>query len=591
MSGWGQRPRDDGSRASERQLSERKQRDAGAVSGSALGGGFADGHFALVEDLLASTEANDDQNENSFQSNETWDGFGEGGGCRGGGGGISGGLPFFGLLPWQKGPDLGAGGGAGGLGFGDSLGGKSLGGQSLGGAEKREFLIYKQGRSHGGFGLGASAGGGGGGGGRGTAVGREEEKLLDIEHEGRIRRPYIFDCTYSHDRCLDMITNTVSSLRSVCLIVDHSDAMGDATQAFRPTPYQSVRHALSTSFFSRFFEQSPLSELSVLLMTNRTAHTLSPPSNSAAKLNELMGLFTEAPRGDCSLQTALEKAQSIIDCARPHFSREVLIVFGSNNTVDAGNIFDTLALLVKRKTRVSVVSLSPELYILKKIAAQTGGQHIVCTNAENLRNVLSAHAVPQKSDDTHSAPMVALDGHSKSNERKAKFSLLEIGFPEQKIMSTAYLCVCHNQLKFEGYDCPRCQCRTCSIPSICKSCGLSLATNLDISKCQSMAAFVLPFLPLPRGRETCESCWRPILSGGGQCCRCHGFFCFECDVFIHDVLNLCPGCVQLELLQTQRVSPPPVRPLIKVPPSAADHKLYSAIIDAEKSRNRNMTII
>jgi hypothetical protein len=33
--------------------------------------------------------------------------------------------------------------------------------------------------------------------------------------------------------------------------------------------------------------------------------------------------------------------------------------------------------------------------------------------------------------------------------------------------------------------------------------------------------------------------------GVSQCPRCQGYYCIDCDLFVHEVLNTCPGCCLL----------------------------------------------
>lgn len=53
---------------------------------------------------------------------------------------------------------------------------------------------------------------------------------------------------------------------------------------------------------------------------------------------------------------------------------------------------------------------------------------------------------------------------------------------------------------------------------------------------------------------SCFSCARIFESGGGQCPLCTDSFCFDCDIFAHDTLKLCPGCCKYKLSRQQGIS-------------------------------------
>ncbi|RXG57435.1 hypothetical protein Avbf_07811 [Armadillidium vulgare] len=56
------------------------------------------------------------------------------------------------------------------------------------------------------------------------------------------------------------------------------------------------------------------------------------------------------------------------------------------------------------------------------------------------------------------------------------------------------------------------------------------------------------------GRTTCRCCVVGIVRDGScfgllplapvfQCPKCNQIFCFDCDIFLHDSVHSCPGCV------------------------------------------------
>ena len=61
--------------------------------------------------------------------------------------------------------------------------------------------------------------------------------------------------------------------------------------------------------------------------------------------------------------------------------------------------------------------------------------------------------------------------------------LMMMGFPTRlPDASPQSFCVCHNELKSEGYICPRCQAKICDIPTDCDICGLMIVSSPHLAR-------------------------------------------------------------------------------------------------------------
>lgn len=67
----------------------------------------------------------------------------------------------------------------------------------------------------------------------------------------------------------------------------------------------------------------------------------------------------------------------------------------------------------------------------------------------------------------------------------ANFSadLMMMGFPTRlPETSPLSLCVCHSQLKNEGFLCPRCKAQVCDVPTDCDVCGLMIVSSPHLAR-------------------------------------------------------------------------------------------------------------
>ena len=61
--------------------------------------------------------------------------------------------------------------------------------------------------------------------------------------------------------------------------------------------------------------------------------------------------------------------------------------------------------------------------------------------------------------------------------------LMMMGFPTRLPDTSApALCVCHSELRSEGFLCPRCSAKVCDVPTDCDICGLMIVSSPHLAR-------------------------------------------------------------------------------------------------------------
>eukprot|EP00440_Ansanella_granifera_P040062 gb/GFBE01043453.1/.p1 GENE.gb/GFBE01043453.1/~~gb/GFBE01043453.1/.p1 ORF type:complete len:248 (+),score=28.86 gb/GFBE01043453.1/:1-744(+) len=245
-----------------------------------------------------------------------------------------------------------------------------------------------------------------------------------------------------------------------------------------------------------------------------------------------------------SVVAGLQRAMDGLEGAPPYGTREVLLLFASMSTCDLQDLTVEGAVekLAERKIRVSVVSLSPEIFALKRTCVDTGGRFDVALNAHHFKELLMSHTC---------APACTTRGLAPR--------LVRMGFPPQvqrEAHSPQEACACHLEVRPQLFICPQCKGRMCSLPSRCKLCELPLVSA------PLLARAFRSVVPLPRFQASdaaaggqlrgivCKGCRLAIEGRGRSCPSCKGSFCEVCDSFVHSILRQCPGCLEQGIERT-----------------------------------------
>ena len=381
-------------------------------------------------------------------------------------------------------------------------------------------------------------------------------------------------------------------IRHLLLVIDLSTAM--AEKDLRPTRHLlTLRYA--QEFVTEFFEQNPISQLGIIGMRDGLAIRISDISgNPSDHITKLQGLRTEEPKGQPSLQNALEMARAALFHAPTHTTREVLMIFGSLLSSDPDDIHATISALVNAKITVSVIGLAAQVAICHTLVTRTNPSispsetYNVALNEQHYRDLFMRATTPPTTARAKDA-----------EEEASKSSLLMMGFPSRIVDQAPTLCACHSKPTRGGYLCSRCQSKVCSLPTQCPACGLTLILSTHLARsyhhlfplrnwkevswsraqaspqtscfgCQTLfpvrpasSSHVRQGLGLAEQRSkmslsTTRGTPKPpphmpkpsnsgvSESGRYECetCGCH--FCIDCDVFSHEVVHNCPGCQSRE---------------------------------------------
>ena len=384
-------------------------------------------------------------------------------------------------------------------------------------------------------------------------------------------------------------------IRHLLLVLDLSTAMSE--KDLRPTRYLlTLRYAIA--FVTEFFEQNPISQLGIIGTRDGLALTISPLSgNPNDHISNIQKLHEQEPKGQPSLQNALDMARAALFHAPTHTTREVLILFGSLLSSDPGDIHTTISALVSSHITVAIIGLAAQVAICLTLANRTNPSlppsqtYNVALNEIHYRDLLMRATTPPTTP------------HSSAKDSGAKSSLLMMGFPSRIVDPSPTLCACHSRTTRGGYLCSRCSSKVCSLPTQCPACGLTLILSTHLARSYHHLFPLTNWQEVSwtrasgSGQKVCFGCQIPFPerpaslrrqstyggqnydrmslaisrsqlqppkaahtsnankdgvseSGRYECKICERFFCIDCDVFAHEVVHNCPGCQCREGLQS-----------------------------------------
>ncbi|EGG22647.1 TFIIH subunit [Cavenderia fasciculata] len=315
--------------------------------------------------------------------------------------------------------------------------------------------------------------------------------------------------------------------RHVCLVIDLSKSL--EIHDLKPNRHQAVLIA-AENFIKEFFDQNPISQLSLIITKNSKAEKISDLSSNPNRHIQLLKMVSSTIEGDPSIQNSLDVSIATLSYVPKYGSREVIFIYSSLTTCDPGDLSKTITTLKNENIRVSFVHLAAELYVCRHISDATNGTMKVIETEHHLNEALILHCQPP--------PTIG----------KVEAALVEMGFPQQHTSQTPMMCVCHEQFKYVGYTCPRCQSKFCELPTDCQICGLSLVSSPHLARSYHHLFQVPIFREVnPKSIQPnlkCYGCLLPIkpnyLNYG--CPRCKKIFCFDCDQVVHESIHNCPGC-------------------------------------------------
>ncbi|AMD21198.1 HEL082Cp [Eremothecium sinecaudum] len=332
-------------------------------------------------------------------------------------------------------------------------------------------------------------------------------------------------------------------IRTLILVIDCSEAMTE--RDLRPNRYaMTIQYAID--FVHDFFDQNPISQIGIVVMRNGVAHLASQVSgNPQEHIEALKMIRKQEPKGNPSLQNALEMARGLLLHVPSHCTREILIVFGALSTTDPGDIHQTIASLAQERIRTRVIGLSAQVAICKELCKETNygdnSYYGVILNETHFKDLFTVAVTP--------LPV---------NKLNKGYTLIKMGFPTRIFEDTLSFCTCHSKLVYGGYFCPNCKSKVCSLPTVCPCCDLMLILSTHLARSYHHLMPLKIFQEVPVAvqfpTQNCFSCQKKfstlrnhktqelLTSSRYRCEECSRDFCIDCDVFIHEILHNCPGC-------------------------------------------------
>lgn len=316
-------------------------------------------------------------------------------------------------------------------------------------------------------------------------------------------------------------------LRNVIVALDMSSSMKELD--IKPTRFD-VAIQSTKDFVKEFLDRNPLCNIGIVQASNSESELVS--RLSGVTQTHLEGLKKCNPEGYLSLHNVLALALDQLKDVPSYMTRELLFIQSSLNTTDASDIAQTIARAKKEKLRCSVVSLSSEVHVFKKLALETHGFYNVCMDKSHFRELIFRHVTPLPSLSSES---ITPGTH-----------FVEMGFPKRESSSFKSLCACHHEFSREGFYCPKCQTKVCDLPSNCPVCGLRLVSSSHLARSYHHLFPVEPFLEEVKAFSkkcfACNAAFSTSASKRFSCPSCNNHFCEDCDTFIHESLHNCPGC-------------------------------------------------
>nr|KAJ3422521.1 hypothetical protein HK105_007690 [Polyrhizophydium stewartii] len=363
-------------------------------------------------------------------------------------------------------------------------------------------------------------------------------------------------------------------IRQLFVVVDQSSAMAELD--LRPNRLDCTLNLLE-AFVTEFFDQNPLSHVGVTATRDGGAEKWAELSGNPADLVRVFAKReSRQTSGEPSLQNALELARRSLAHVPQHVSREILVVFGSLTSCDPGNLGETIESLASDHIRVSVV-----------------GTYGVVMNDAHYKELLFDHIPP---------PALAVAQQSQSNIIQMGFPIVRtfdlpvLCICHQRPIRRGHICPrCAATICEIPTDCCICSLTLVSSPSLARSYHHLFPVPAFVEVPAAAAASAHPPAPAEcfcclapfakqRGPDDAYSLdangtanghgaagsatsatapHRPgpsAAAGAGSlaaatgaaalappsrfaCPLCKTQVCLECDVYIHDVLHNCPGCL------------------------------------------------
>ncbi|XP_069792749.1 general transcription factor IIH subunit 2 isoform X2 [Narcine bancroftii] len=334
-------------------------------------------------------------------------------------------------------------------------------------------------------------------------------------------------------------------MRHLYIIIDMSKSMED--QDLKPNRLTSTLKLLEY-FVEEYFDQNPISQIGIISTKNKRAEKVTELAGNPKKHKEALSKAVNVScSGEPSLYNSLSLAMDTLKHMPGHTSREVLVIFSSLTTCDPSNIYDLIKCLKATKIRVSVIGLSAEVRVCTVLARETGGRdHCSCSREQGHH---SCHIGPRFPflpgvhnvilDESHFRDLLNYHVRPPPANSNSECSLIRMGFPQHTMASLS---------DQDAKPCFSMAAKYAELPVECKLCGLTLVSAPHLARSYHHLFPLDAFGEIPleeiQGERYCQGCQGEMQDPNVYVCNvCQSIYCVECDIFIHDTLHCCPGCI------------------------------------------------
>ena len=336
-------------------------------------------------------------------------------------------------------------------------------------------------------------------------------------------------------------------LRSLVIVLDLS-TNGLESRSFGQNRMKLIQDQ-TIVFVSDFFVQNPLSQVAILGTYDSSCKILSNLSSDVnAHVEVIKNLSSMDHKGEPSVQSSLAVATAILGIegkgglANIDSTKEILFIYGSLTTCDVDPIFKTLAKIKKSQIRVSIIGLAAKVFVFERIAEETNGDYFVPVSLEHLEDILHSFVIPPEKLKNQKTGLLPFGFAAIAESKTPAFDLFKFLDNAPDFDNPPEL------PKYGGYICPRCGSRVFTIPCYCPVCKDFLIAPAYLKRTVIHLSPIPPFTPSPPGSGiSCMGCNKAINGEPRVCPTCNRCFCENCDKFIHETLQSCPGCISLKL--------------------------------------------
>lgn len=322
-------------------------------------------------------------------------------------------------------------------------------------------------------------------------------------------------------------------IRSIVIILDLSD-IGLNSRDFGCSRIQLFKQALRL-FFINFFEQNPISQISIVSTSNGRAQILTYLCGSlSAHLNCIEHLDDFSEEGAPSIHNAMNVSVAILKSAAKYSTREILMIYGSLHTCDITPIDPIIKKLQTNNIVCSIIGFGASVFILKRLSSETGGTYLIPLNSEHFSDILKSNIEPPEwSSKFERLDFIPFGFVYNKDDNIPSFDISELRAQKDAIP------------KYDGLSCPNCHFHVFAVPVYCPSCGILLLTPDNINQTKYHLASLPVFQKVDHDDESkkffCSTCCA-ICKEMFICPKCESFYCSSCNKFIHEILNRCPTC-------------------------------------------------